>query len=46
MKKHIVLKTAIPGPRSRQWVKEREGAVPRGIYNVTPLVMAFMTWSK
>ncbi len=40
MKKHIVLKTAIPGPRSRQWEKEREEAVPRGIHNVTPLVMA------
>lgn len=37
MKKHIVQKTAIPGPRSRQWGKERDRAVPRGVSSATPL---------
>ena len=40
MKKHILLKTPIPGPRSQQLMKLRAAAVPRGPYNMTPLVIA------
>jgi 4-aminobutyrate aminotransferase/(S)-3-amino-2-methylpropionate transaminase len=40
MTKHIVLKTAIPGPRSQELLRAREAAVPRGPYNITPLFIA------
>ena len=40
MTKHIVLKTAIPGPRSQELMKARQAAVPRGPYNITPLFIA------
>lgn len=40
MKKHIVIKTAIPGPRSQEFMKLRQSAVPRGPYNLTPLVIS------
>jgi 4-aminobutyrate aminotransferase / (S)-3-amino-2-methylpropionate transaminase / 5-aminovalerate transaminase len=40
MKKNIVLKTAIPGPRSQELLRAREAAVPRGAYNITPLCIA------
>jgi 4-aminobutyrate aminotransferase/(S)-3-amino-2-methylpropionate transaminase len=33
----IDLKTAIPGPRSRELMARREAAVPRGPYNATPI---------
>jgi 4-aminobutyrate aminotransferase/(S)-3-amino-2-methylpropionate transaminase len=39
-RKHIVLKTAVPGPRSQELMKAREAAIPRGPYNITPIVMA------
>lgn len=35
--KSIVLKTAIPGPRSRALLARREAAVVRGVANTTPL---------
>jgi 4-aminobutyrate aminotransferase/(S)-3-amino-2-methylpropionate transaminase len=40
MKKHIVLKTAVPGPKSQQAFEARREAVPRGAYNITPVVIA------
>src|SRR3989442_9408732 len=40
MTKHIVLKTAIPGPRSQELLRARQAAVPRGPYNITPLFIA------
>ncbi len=40
MRKHIVLKTPIPGPRSVELMKSREAAVPRGPINLTPVVIA------
>jgi len=40
MKKSIVLKTAIPGPRSQELGRARQSAVPRGPYNITPVFMA------
>ena len=40
MTKHIVLKTAIPGPRSQELMRARQAAVPRGPYNITPLFIA------
>jgi len=40
VKKNIVLKTAIPGPRSQEVVRAREAAVPRGPINLTPVVIA------
>ncbi|MGH9749639.1 MAG: 4-aminobutyrate--2-oxoglutarate transaminase [Candidatus Polarisedimenticolia bacterium] len=40
MRKHIVLKTAVPGPRSLELIKAREAAVPRGPFNINPIVMA------
>jgi 4-aminobutyrate aminotransferase/(S)-3-amino-2-methylpropionate transaminase len=40
MKKHIVLKTAVPGPKSQQAFEARRSAVPRGMYNITPVVIA------
>ncbi len=40
MKKSIVLKTAIPGPRSQELGRARQAAVPRGPYNITPVFIA------
>ena len=40
MTKHIVLKTAIPGPRSQELLRARQAAVPRGPYNITPAFIA------
>ena len=40
MKKNIVLKTAVPGPRSQELGRARQSAVPRGPYNITPVFMA------
>jgi 4-aminobutyrate aminotransferase/(S)-3-amino-2-methylpropionate transaminase len=40
MKKSIVLKTAIPGPRSMELMKARQAAVPRGPLNITPVFIA------
>ena len=33
----IRLRTAIPGPRSQEWLQRRANAVPRGVSQVTPL---------
>jgi 4-aminobutyrate aminotransferase / (S)-3-amino-2-methylpropionate transaminase / 5-aminovalerate transaminase len=33
----IQLRTEIPGPKSRELMKRREGAVPRGAYHATPI---------
>ena len=33
----IVLKTEVPGPRSRALLRRREAAVPRGPYSATPI---------
>jgi 4-aminobutyrate aminotransferase/(S)-3-amino-2-methylpropionate transaminase len=40
MKKHVVIKTAIPGPRSQELMKSRQAAIPRGAYNITPVAIA------
>ena len=40
MKKSVVIKTPIPGPRSQELMRERQAAVPRGPYNITPLFIA------
>jgi 4-aminobutyrate aminotransferase/(S)-3-amino-2-methylpropionate transaminase len=40
MRKHIVIKTPIPGPRSQEIMKAREAAVPRGPLNLTPVAIA------
>jgi len=40
MRKHVVLKTPVPGPKSRELLAARKEAVPRGVYNITPLVIA------
>ena len=36
----IELKTAVPGPRSRELFARREAAVPRGPFHVTPIFVA------
>ncbi len=36
----IQLHTAIPGPRSQEWMQRRLAAVPRGAYNMTPVFVA------
>ena len=36
----IQIKTAIPGPRSQEWMKRREKAVPRAAYHMTPIFVA------
>jgi 4-aminobutyrate aminotransferase / (S)-3-amino-2-methylpropionate transaminase / 5-aminovalerate transaminase len=36
----ILLRTPIPGPRSQEWMRRREGAVPRGAYHITPIFVA------
>ena len=40
MRRHIALKTTVPGPRSQELFAVRQSAVPRGVYNITPIVMA------
>jgi 4-aminobutyrate aminotransferase/(S)-3-amino-2-methylpropionate transaminase len=40
MRKQIVLKTPVPGPKSKELMKAREAAVPRGLYNITPVAIA------
>ncbi len=36
----IQLRTPIPGPESRRWMKRRQESVPRGVYNITPIFLA------
>ena len=36
----IRLRTPVPGPRSQELMRRRADAVPRGIYQGTPLYMA------
>jgi 4-aminobutyrate aminotransferase/(S)-3-amino-2-methylpropionate transaminase len=36
----IQLRTKIPGPRSQEWMRRREGAVPRAVYNITPIFVS------
>jgi 4-aminobutyrate aminotransferase / (S)-3-amino-2-methylpropionate transaminase / 5-aminovalerate transaminase len=36
----IQLRTKIPGPRSQEWMRRRNDAVPRAVYNVTPVFVA------
>ncbi len=36
----IQLNTEIPGPRSREWMRRREAAVPRGNQQATPIFVA------
>jgi len=33
----IRLRTAIPGPRSQEWMRRRADAVPRGVSQITPI---------
>lgn len=33
----IRLRTAIPGPRSQEWLRRRTNAVPRGVSQITPV---------
>ncbi|HEU4401937.1 MAG TPA: aspartate aminotransferase family protein, partial [Candidatus Polarisedimenticolia bacterium] len=40
MRKHVVIKTPIPGPKSQEVMKARQAAVPRGPINITPVVIA------
>ena len=40
MRRHIALKTTVPGPRSQELFAVRQSAVPRGVYNITPIVIA------
>ena len=40
MKKQIVQKTSIPGPRSLELLQARQAAVPRGPYNMAPIFIA------
>lgn len=36
----IKLRTKIPGPRSQEWMRRRQEAVPRGVYHGTPIFVA------
>jgi 4-aminobutyrate aminotransferase / (S)-3-amino-2-methylpropionate transaminase / 5-aminovalerate transaminase len=36
----IQLRTAIPGPKSLEWLDRRRAAIPRAAYNVTPIFVA------
>jgi 4-aminobutyrate aminotransferase / (S)-3-amino-2-methylpropionate transaminase / 5-aminovalerate transaminase len=36
----IELRTEVPGPRSRELMRRREDAVPRGVYSSTPIFVA------
>jgi 4-aminobutyrate aminotransferase/(S)-3-amino-2-methylpropionate transaminase len=38
--KSIQLRTEVPGPRSRELMRRREDAVPRGVHNGTPIFVA------
>jgi 4-aminobutyrate aminotransferase/(S)-3-amino-2-methylpropionate transaminase len=40
MHKTIQLTTKVPGPKSRALAAEREANIPRGVYQVTPVVIA------
>jgi 4-aminobutyrate aminotransferase/(S)-3-amino-2-methylpropionate transaminase len=40
MLKSIRLATEVPGPKSRALAAEREAHIPRGVYQVTPVVVA------
>src|SRR5260221_8150281 len=40
MKKHVIIKTPIPGPKSIQLMEARQAAIPRGPINLTPIVIA------
>jgi len=40
MKKHIVLKTTVPGPKSAELLAARKAAIPRGVSNITPIAVA------
>src|SRR5215470_6897612 len=40
MKKQILIKTPVPGPRSQELMQARLQAIPRGPYNVTPVAIA------
>jgi 4-aminobutyrate aminotransferase/(S)-3-amino-2-methylpropionate transaminase len=40
VKKHVVLRTAVPGPRSQEVMRARQAAIPRGAFNLTPVVIA------
>ena len=40
MKKHIAIKTPIPGPKSLDLMRARQAAIPRGPLNLTPIAMA------
>lgn len=37
MAKTILLRTTVPGPRSRELLARREAAIPRGVANTTPI---------
>ena len=39
-RKHIVLKTPVPGPKSQELMQARQAAIPRGPINITPVAMA------
>ncbi len=36
----IQLRTKIPGPRSQEWMRRRNDAIPRAVYNITPIFVA------
>jgi 4-aminobutyrate aminotransferase/(S)-3-amino-2-methylpropionate transaminase len=36
----ICLKTAIPGPKSQEWMKRRTAAVPKGVFHATPVFVS------
>lgn len=36
----IQLRTKIPGPRSEEWMRRRNEAIPRAVYNITPIFVA------
>ncbi len=38
--KSISLRTEVPGPRSKEWMRRRVAAVPRGVANGTPIFVA------
>jgi 4-aminobutyrate aminotransferase / (S)-3-amino-2-methylpropionate transaminase / 5-aminovalerate transaminase len=36
----IQLRSAIPGPKSKEWMRRRTASVPRAAYNITPIFVA------